>query len=299
MTARIVIPNINYDVLYKLYIVDDKTTKEIAILFECSRDVIYRYLKELKIPRKPLKRNAIITEYKDKEWLINEYEVNGRSSGSIANECGVWTTEITKWLRIHGIHIRTKSENAKNNMAFKGHKHSEVSKEKIRQKMIGRTFSKETLKKRSDALKGRVFSEETINKMRNACVEKRQLEKNGNWHGGISYEPYCPKFNSDLKRRVRAFFNYECILCGKTKEENTKQCRELSVHHVEYNKQACCDGLPVQFALLCNRCHGKMNSNRNRWTNMLHVILYEIYNNKSYFTQEEWISMQTQTTRSD
>ena len=84
------------------------------------------------------------------------------------------------------------------------------------------------------------------------------------------------------------FFNYECVVCGKTTEENGKQ---LSCHHVTYNKMVCCDGKPVHFAALCQGCHSKTNGNqknRERWESMLHRIIDEIYEGRSYFTKDEW-----------
>lgn len=108
------------------------------------------------------------------------------------------------------------------------------------------------------------------------------------WKGGISYEPYCPRFNKELKERIRAFFDYRCILCGKTENENNEK---LSCHHVEYNKQACCDGKPVCFATLCRSCHSKTNggdNNRNKWMNMIRIIITEIYSGRSYYTEAEW-----------
>lgn len=105
------------------------------------------------------------------------------------------------------------------------------------------------------------------------------------WRGGTSFEPYCPKWNRDLQERIRAFFNYECIICGKPQSENG---RALNCHHVEYNKQACCDGEPVHFAALCNSCHTRTNFNRDAWTYILHRIIDELYAGCSYFTKEEW-----------
>lgn len=112
-----------------------------------------------------------------------------------------------------------------------------------------------------------------------------KLEKNPRWLGGISFEPYCPKWTPELRERIRAFFNYECVICGKTTEENGEA---LSCHHVEYNKQACCDGKIVHFAALCRKCHNKTNSNRSNWEDILHKIIDEIYDDKSYYTKEEW-----------
>ena len=109
--------------------------------------------------------------------------------------------------------------------------------------------------------------------------------KNHNWAGGISFEPYCPKFNKDLRKRIRAFFEYRCVTCGKTEEENIIK---LSCHHVSYNKNACCDSKPVHFASLCVSCHSKTNHDRIRWENMINRIINDVYNGRSYFTSDEW-----------
>jgi hypothetical protein len=128
---------------------------------------------------------------------------------------------------------------------------------------------------------GKRHSDETKRKMSLAqCGEKSYL-----WQGGISFEPYCPKFNEDLKRRIRAFFDHHCMMCGKPTEENKAA---LSCHHVEYNKQACCDGKPVHFAALCGRCHWRTNNDRFRWEAIIHRIIDEIYGGRSYYTKEEW-----------
>jgi hypothetical protein len=105
------------------------------------------------------------------------------------------------------------------------------------------------------------------------------------WKGGISFEPYCPKFNNEFKQRVRAFFDFQCLMCGKPQEENGNA---LHVHHVNYDKTACCDGKPVHFAALCCRHHSKTShGDRQRWANMLHIVIEEVYGGRSYLTKEE------------
>lgn len=141
-------------------------------------------------------------------------------------------------------------------------------------RLLGYTHTPEALSKMATSLKG-------VN-----CDNVG--EKASQWKGGLSFEPYCPKFNPDLKRRIRAFFDHRCIICGKTTEENGKRKQLMACHHVEYNKQACCDGKSVHFATLCVSCHTKTGNNRDRWEAMIHRILDEIYNGKSYFTKEEW-----------
>lgn len=120
-----------------------------------------------------------------------------------------------------------------------------------------------------------------------ACSsEWHRGENHPNWNGGISYEPYCPKFNENLKNRIRAYFGHRCIVCGRHQNDNNG-CK-LSCHHVEYNKQACCDGKPVQFAALCQQCHGRTSHDRERWEPILHIIIDEIYDSRSYYTNEEY-----------
>lgn len=119
-----------------------------------------------------------------------------------------------------------------------------------------------------------------------ACRTMAQFgERNGNWRGGISFEPYCPKFNNDLKQRVRAFFEYRCVTCGKSEKELGYK---LGTHHVEYDKAACCHGQPVTFAASCRRCHGRTNADRPRWEAMLHRCIDEIWGGRSYYTKEEY-----------
>lgn len=106
-----------------------------------------------------------------------------------------------------------------------------------------------------------------------------------NWRGGITNEEYCHKFNENLKRRVRAFFGNKCFLCGKLEKKNGKA---LAVHHVNYNKNACCDSTKVMLVPLCFECHGKTNNNREYWEDYFEKILKEQYNYKCYFTKEEY-----------
>lgn len=122
-----------------------------------------------------------------------------------------------------------------------GKHHSEETKAKIRAKLIGHSNSEESNRKRSDAMRG----------------EKCHL-----WKGGISFEPYCPKFTRSLKERVRKFFGYVCQGCGKTQEKNGEK---LVVHHVNYDKMVCCNNVKPLFVPVCRSCHTKTNIHREYW----------------------------------
>jgi hypothetical protein len=154
---------------------------------------------------------------------------------------------------------------------------------KMQSGMIGRQVLPETRSKISAA--NRKYYEDPTNRA------KVSGANGSRWQGGLSFEPYCPKFNNDLKRRIRAFFEYRCTACGKPTEENIScngNIRQLSCHHVEYNKQACCDGKPVQFAALCSKHHSMTNQDRDRWEPMLHRVIDEMYDGRSYYTKSEY-----------
>lgn len=102
------------------------------------------------------------------------------------------------------------------------------------------------------------------------------------WQGGISYGKYCPKFNNEFKERVREFFGRKCQLCGA--EENG---RKLSVHHVTYEKDACCNGQIAMFVPLCPTCHSKTNYNRDYWQEYFFNYINVYYDGKSYIGQED------------
>jgi len=115
--------------------------------------------------------------------------------------------------------------------------------------------------------------------------EYHKGENNPRWKGGIAYEPYCEKFNKEFKERVRAFFNYKCVLCGKTTEENGIN---MSVHHVHYDKSSCCSDAPKMFVTLCKCCHTKTNHNQKFWESKFETMINEEYNGKCYLKKEEY-----------
>lgn len=127
---------------------------------------------------------------------------------------------------------------------------------------MGYPRAKETLIKQSCAQRGIPISE---------------------FDGFSKYKPYCEKFNKKFKDRVRAFFGYTCVLCGEPQNG-----RRLQVHHINYEKGACCDKniIPL-FVSLCNSCHIKTNSNRKYWENYFTKLINEYYGGKCYFTQSE------------
>lgn len=111
------------------------------------------------------------------------------------------------------------------------------------------------------------------------------MDGNGNWKGGISFDPYCEKFNGAKKKEVRDKYNNCDYLTGIHKDICNVvggKIQKLSVHHFDYNKMQGCDGhewklIPV------SRSHNSMfNNNRPFWKRLIEYSLEydkEYYNN--------------------
>ncbi len=82
--------------------------------------------------------------------------------------------------------------------------------EKISKARKGWIYSEETLKKMSEGHKGAILSAEHRAKLSAAF----KGENNHRWRGGVSFEPYCIKFNREFKERVLEFFGRKCAECG-------------------------------------------------------------------------------------
>jgi hypothetical protein len=104
--------------------------------------------------------------------------------------------------------------------------------------------------------------------------------------GGLSFEPYCEKFNENFKKRVRAFFNNTCVICSRTKEQNFNE--NMSVHHVQYNKNTCCDESTPLFATICRYCHPVTNMEREYWSDFITNKILTEFNGKCFYTKEEF-----------
>jgi len=86
-------------------------------------------------------------------------------------------------------------------------------------------------------------------------------EKNPNWRGGKSIEPYAWGFGEELKNKIRTRDGYVCQVCFLSGFD-----KALSVHHIDYNKENHDENNLIS---LCRKCHGATNYNRKYWQNVL------------------------------
>ena len=85
------------------------------------------------------------------------------------------------------------------------------------------------------------------------CCNTKQ--NNPRWLGGISFLPYPPEFNDELKEEIKRRDNYTCQRCFK-------KHKVLSVHHIDYNKWNCNKN---NLITLGNECNAIVNGNRDYW----------------------------------
>ncbi len=145
-----------------------------------------------------------------------------------------------------GIPRRSVSESFKGEKnPFYGKQHSEETRKKISEIRKGKNYGPFG---ENHPMYGKRHSEETRKKM-----SERIGEKSANWHGGVSFEPYPPKFNGALKRKIRERDKYVCQLCG---------AEGKNVHHIDYDKEKCEQS---NLITLCRSCHSKTNTDREEW----------------------------------
>jgi len=227
------------------------------------------------------KRKTLSEEHKRK---IGE-ALKGRKRPPFSEEWKRKMSETRKGRKLSEEHKRKLSEYRKKNPVkfWLGKHHSEEIKEKISNKLKGRILNIEHRKKLSQARKGMKFSEkhkENIGKAnkrrhqlgerfgfqkghldlvpkeaRKRQAEKTKGEKNYNWQGGKSFEPYSVDCTETLRRAIRERDHYICQLCNLYGN---------AVHHIDYNKQNC---NPNNLITLCRSCNSKVNKDRNYWIN--------------------------------
>jgi hypothetical protein len=169
------------------------------------------------------------------------------------------------------------------NGSFYGKHHSDEAKQKMRDTRkdennprYGKHLTEETKRKISDALKGEKnhnFGKHLTDETKKKMSDSIRGENHYNWKGGISFEPYCHKFNYLFKKSIRDKFGRKCFICNKTEKDNGER---LSVHHVSYDKECMCDGVECEFVPTCRSCNSILNSSRDLWERLIiNVLSYE------------------------
>ncbi|GAG69434.1 unnamed protein product [marine sediment metagenome] len=158
----------------------------------------------------------------------------------------------------------TKDTKERMSLAQKGHfgytlgfHHTKETKEKLR---IARLGENNPMFGKPSPFRDRYHTKESREKISFSRIGKYCGENHPNWQGGISFEPYTPEFNRQLKELIRQRDGCKCQLCGMPECENGKS---LCIHHIDYIKKNC---LPNNLITLCGGCNTKVNFNRGCWS---------------------------------
>lgn len=151
--------------------------------------------------------------------------------------------------------------------------------DKISKSKKGILRSIETKKLISIKTKEKMNNEIVKEKLRNR--EKLFGDKNKNWKGGISFEPYCEVWSDkEYKATIKRRDHNVCQNCGITKLLSLKifEC-DLNIHHIDYNKKNC---IPTNLITVCRTCNSKANGNREFWNLYYKNIMKEKYKNAKH-----------------
>ena len=173
-----------------------------------------------------------------------------------------------------------------------GISHSEETKKKISEAHKGKKkpwagkyehnpLSEDHKKKIADGLKGRSVSVETREKIRNSLLGHKNAvgDKNGNWKGGISCEPYCEVW---VDKEFKNWLKYERD-GGKCQNPRCNGITtKLCLHHINYVKKDC---RPQNLISLCNSCNARANFNRKYWERFYNRLVEKFWPVKGW-TQE-------------
>ena len=187
----------------------------------------------------------------------------------------------------------------------KGIPHSKETRKKMSLWQLGRNLSEDHKANISKGIKGRILTEKhklrigQSNKGRISPMKGRENkwgrhseetkakwskerigDKNANWQGGKSFEPYTPDFNKAFRESIRERDNHCCVICNRSQEELKYK---LHTHHVDYDKL---NSFPQNCVSLCRNCHTKTNFNRKPWIIFFQSLLKERYDYKYTIDQK-------------
>lgn len=186
-----------------------------------------------------------------KEWLIDQYFVQGKDCTEIGKEINRDPKSVWNWFKVYGIKINKRGSSKKQQFK-KGHK-------------LGI---------------GRVQKEETRQKIRKSRIEDGRLpcyvngihwlkyysdRKPGSWRGGITPERQSFYSSEEWSKAVKIVWkrdNAICKRCGINQNDNKSM--KFHIHHIISFKcvEERCN--PDNLILLCPNCHRWVHSKKNK-----------------------------------
>jgi len=100
------------------------------------------------------------------------------------------------------------------------------------------------------------------------CINcgKKLTQRKGNpsYIHGQGRKNYSIEFRPSLKQKIRKRDNFKCQCCGLLEVKNKRGIKHinLSIHHIDYNKENC---KKKNLISVCQVCNSKVNFNRDYW----------------------------------
>lgn len=232
--------------------VDNMTQSEIGEICGVLQGTVSKWIKSYEIETNIMSRRGLANSLKpSEEELYEMYYVKKMSMPKISCKIGVSLRTIARMMKEFGIESRTISESKLDG-------ETKPSAEELYEVYYVKKMSVYEIENYT-----RVSWSTITRIMKEFSIAKRSRsdfigELSSGWQGGISFEPYCYKFNRKFKESVRVRDKYECQLCRCSQDTNGKK---LSIHHIHYDKKNC---YPDVVALCCS-CNSSVNGNRDYW----------------------------------
>jgi len=212
----------------------------------------------------------------DKNMFQQLYIDEGMTPKEIGEQLGCHRRTVCNYLKGFGIPVRSRSEAQGGVIIFNEKYRSLFQRLYINERLSIFEIAKQLNVSKSTIFKYlkkfdipmRTVSEAMEGKKREPFTEKHRRnisegntgKKPWNWQGGISFPPYCPKFNYMKKEEIRNQYNRVCVIGGVSALQNGQR---LSVDHIDENKKQGCDGIPFNLRPLSRDIHGRMQNQQN------------------------------------
>lgn len=239
------------DELYQLYHIDDMLQREISELYDVTPSMVSICMSKYHIKTTATLKSELINSKKPSKEDLEEMYYNKKiAPQEIAKSIGVSTCIVNSWIKSYGIKTRTLSEAMLVNS-------TKPSKSELEKMYYDMEMTMGDIAYEFDVCKTTVFKW-----IKSYGIESRPRsvpgEKHPSWKNGISFIPYCHKFNNVFKESIRKRDDYTCQLCQFEQKLNG---RKLDVHHIHYDKENC----EPDVVILCRSCNARVNINRDYW----------------------------------
>lgn len=237
------------ELLETLYWDEWLSTRDIAEKFDCNNTTILDWLERHGIEKRGKGCAREYPELQDERFLRTHYVEQEKTANEIADELGCGVSDVTGWLRKHGIAVTN------------GHIQELRDKDLLRELYVEQELSMAAIGEKLDC------DPRAVNKWLNRHgIETRKPgygshsgENNPNWRGGSRQTKNYGETWPEQREKALERDGYECRGCGLSNEEHLeKYSRSLSVHHVvpvdEYDDVADAHTLE-NLVSACKSCH--------------------------------------------